>query len=140
MNPPASSETLMPQGQPALTEKMSVDAGDSFEQWHHVTCRNYSNSEFRRDSEGSFAARISMRSFGALALSGVSSSMGEAQLIRGPADIRRDQRDHFMLFHVTEGEIGVTQDGRDARALPGDLFLYDQTRPLPLDFKPHYRA
>jgi AraC-like DNA-binding protein len=81
-----------------------------------------------------------MRPFGALALSDVSSTRGEAQLIRRQADIRRDGREHFMLFHVTKGEIGVAQDGREARAHAGDLFLYDQTRPFTLDFGPRYRA
>ena len=127
-------------GRPLMDMVSSIDAIDDFERWHQVTCRNYSNSELRRRDDGPFAAAISMRPFGALGLSDVSSSSGAAQLIRGAADIRRDQRDHFMLFHVTDGEIGLEQDGRQARAKAGDLFLYDQTRPLTLDFKPRYRS
>lgn len=118
----------------------SVSVSDSFELWHQVTCRNYSNSELRRSDDGPFAAGISMRPFGPVGLSDVWSSSGAAQLIRGTDDIRRDQRDHFMLFHVTDGGIGLEQDGRQAQAEAGDLFLYDQTRPLRLNFKPHYRA
>jgi len=124
----------------ACSDTSTVDAGDSFELWHQVTCRNYSNSELKRPSDSAFSARISMRPFGALGLSDVSSCMGAAQLIRGPEDIRKDQRDHFMLFLVTEGEIGVAQDGREARAQAGDMFLYDQTRPLTLTFQQRYRS
>jgi AraC-like DNA-binding protein len=119
---------------------MSVDAGDSFEQWHEVTCRNYSRSECEREGRGPFAANIAMRQFGALGLSQVASAAGAAKLRRTASHIRDDQRDHFMLFLVTAGEIGIDQDGREASARSSDFFLYDQTRPLTVAFKPTYRA
>lgn len=45
-----------------------------------------------------------------------------------------------MLYLVLRGEIGVTQDGREALAQAGDLFLYDQTRPFDLDFYHGHRT
>ncbi|MGR3715258.1 MAG: helix-turn-helix domain-containing protein [Thermohalobaculum sp.] len=121
-------------------EIMSVDPGDSFEQWHEVTCRNYSRSECERDRREPFAAHIAMRQFGALGLSAIGSGAGVAKLRRTATHIRGDQRDHFMLFLVTVGEIGIDQDGREASASASGFFLYDQTRPLVVDFKTAYRA
>jgi AraC-like DNA-binding protein len=119
----------------------AVKAGDSFDQWHQVTCRNYSLSECRRVSDHPFRAQITSRTFGALALSdGYSLSPDLIRLSRGSADIRKDPRDHFMLYLVLRGEIGLTQDGREARARSGDLFLYDQTQPFTLDFHHDYRT
>jgi AraC-like DNA-binding protein len=120
--------------------RATVDSTDSFERWHQVTCRNYSGSELARDAEAPFAARIEMRPFGALGLSLCRSDAGAAKLLRDATHVRRDQRDHFMLFHVTAGAIGVAQDGREALACPGDSFVYDQTRPVTLDIGPAYRT
>jgi AraC-like DNA-binding protein len=133
----AAAATARAEAEP---DKTRVDATDSFEQWHAVTCRNYSGSELARDEDAPFAAHIEMRPFGALGLSDVWSNAGAAKLLREAAHVRRDQRDHFMLFHVTAGEIGVDQDGRQAVARAGDFFVYDQTRPVNLDFAPVYRA
>jgi len=124
----------------ATSAETTVEAGDSFEHWHQVTCRDYSLSEFHCTSDDEFGARISSRAFGALALTNASATMGAAQLIRGQAEIRRDPRNHFMLFLVTDGEIGVVQDGREPRAQSADLFVYDQTRPLTLEFQQRYRT
>jgi AraC-like DNA-binding protein len=126
---------------PAMHNIEAVKAGDRFDQWHDVTCRNYSLSECRRTSDHPFRGQLTSRLFGALALSdGRSLSPDQIRLSRGPAEIRRDPRDHFMLYLVLGGEIGVVQDGREARARNGDLFLYDQTQPFTLDFRHDYRV
>lgn len=53
---------------------------------------------------------------------------------RGPAEIRKDPRDHFMLYLVYRGESGVEQDGRAVRVGAGDFVIYDQARPFTLEF------
>jgi AraC-like DNA-binding protein len=45
-----------------------------------------------------------------------------------------------MLYLVTDGEIGIAQDDREAGAKAGDLFLYDQASPLILDFRRRYQT
>jgi AraC-like DNA-binding protein len=123
----------------ALNGEPLVVAGDSIDHWHDVTCRDYSASEYRHKSGEPFDAAISRRQFGALALSDVSSSgFGAASLIRSPADIRKDPRDHFMVFLVEHGGVSVLQEGREMTAHAGDLFLYDQARPFTLDFQHSY--
>ena len=120
--------------------KTCIDAGDGFEEWHDVTCRNYSRSEFQRDSDSPFSANIVLRPYGALGLTDGWSNGGAATLTRSPTEFRQDSRDHFTLFFVTKGEIGVEQEGRQAVGKPGDFFIYDQARPIVLDFKAVYRA
>jgi AraC-like DNA-binding protein len=123
----------------ALRNELVVMAGDSIDHWHDVTCRDYSASEYRRETAEPFSASISRRQFGALSLSDVSSSgFGAASLIRSRADIRRDPRDHFMAFLVEEGGVSVLQEGREMTAQAGDLFLYDQARPFTLKFQHSY--
>ena len=122
------------------SEKTSFSSDDGFEEWHDVTCRNYSRSEFRRDGDSPFSANIVLRPYGALGLTDGWSDGGAATLTRSPTEFRQDSRDHFTLFYVTKGEIGIEQEGRQARGKPGDFFIYDQARPIVLDFKPVYRA
>lgn len=117
-----------------------ITSDHGFEEWHDATCRNYSRSEFKRDEDGPFSANIVLRPFGALGLTDGWSDGGAATLTRSPSEFRRDSRDHFTLFYVTGGEIGIEQEGRQAVGRPGDFFIYDQARPIVLDFKPIYRA
>lgn len=125
----------------AMHSTAAVRDGDGFDQWHDVTCRNYSLSECRRTSDHPFRAVLTSRTFGALALSeGTSLAPDQIRLSRTAEEIRKDQRDHFMLYLVQRGEIGVTQDGREALAQAGDLFLYDQTQRFDLDFYQGHRT
>ncbi|WP_063779965.1 helix-turn-helix domain-containing protein [Bradyrhizobium pachyrhizi] len=110
---------------------------DSFEQWHQITCREYSLSECKWNFDSDFREWLVSRTFGPIAISeALSLSRGEIRLDRGPPEIRKDPRDHFMLLLVLRGEVDVTQDERETKARSGDLVLYDQTRPFSLRFRP----
>lgn len=111
-----------------------VKAEDGFDFWHHVTCSNFSLSQCARSPGRDFRARIASRRFGPLALSDTSMHVEGVRMTRGPAEIRKDPRDHFMVFLVTHGRIDVAQGDRRASASAGDLFVYDQTMPFSLDF------
>jgi AraC-like DNA-binding protein len=113
-----------------------VGSEDSFERWHEVTCRNYSRTEYRRPLSGPFKGRISEKQFGTINFSDVASSIPECRMevIRGSGEIRRDPRDHFMLFLVCRGEVHVEQNGRNALVPAGDLVIYDQAQPFTLEF------
>lgn len=121
----------------------AVKPGDGFEHWHQVTCRSYSVTECRPVIDRHFRARIAIRDLGALAISDISTATGPDRLIRvtrGPAEIRRDPRDYFMLWLMLDGQIALAQNGRSAFMRTGDLFVYDQSQPFVLDFGPRYRA
>lgn len=117
--------------------------GDSFDRWHHVTCREFSLTECRRLADDAFRAEISIRNFGPLVINDIWSSTSTAdriRVIRSADDIRRDSRDYFMLWLTLRGEVAFTQDGRDAQMRRSDLMLHDQSQPFTLEFAPQARA
>ncbi|MGJ4887846.1 helix-turn-helix domain-containing protein [Bradyrhizobium sp. HKCCYLR20261] len=121
-----------------LASTSAVTPKDGFEHWHQVTCRDYSLTECRRPiSDRHFSAQISTRQFGDLVLSETSSSTPADNLIRitrGADEIRKDPRDHFTTLLIVRGEAAFVQDDREARMRPGDLIVYDQSKPFALQF------
>jgi AraC-like DNA-binding protein len=121
----------------------AVKPGDCFDHWHQVTCRNYSVTECRPVVNQKFRAQVSIRKFGALVLSDISSETPPDDLIkvdRAPAHIRKDYRDDFQVWLALDGEAVFAQDGREARMQRGDLVLHDQAQPFALGFGPQHRA
>jgi AraC-like DNA-binding protein len=125
---------------PAMHNLEAVKDGECFDRWHQVTCRNYSLCEARREPDHPFSAQIDSWTFGALAVTDGRLSSDTIHLSRGPAEIRKDAREHFMLYLVLRGEAGLTQDGREARARSGDLLLYDQSQSFTLAFRHDYHG
>lgn len=119
-----------------MTAIVQVKPGDSFEQWHHVTCRQFSLTECRQAVDHNFRASVTIKPFGDLVLSSIWSATQHDEAIRvtrRPADIRKDQRDCFMLWLMLAGSAGLSQDGRYATLSSGDLVLQDQARPFDLE-------
>jgi AraC-like DNA-binding protein len=108
---------------------------ESFEHWHDLTCHNYSMTECERPLSGRFEGRIAARQFGALTVSDVAANFSDysMRVTRGASELRRDPRDHFMVFLVYRGTVNIAQDGRQARLGSGDLVIYDQARPFTLE-------
>lgn len=115
----------------------AVKPGDSFDRWHDVTCRQFSRTECVTAANHDFRARITVRQFGELSLNTIWSSTRHDQAIRvtrRSTDIRKDQRDHFMLWLMIAGTASLSQDGRFANLEAGDLVMQDQSRPFDLEF------
>lgn len=119
-----------------LSAQNIVGASQCFEQWHYATCHNYSLTDYRRTRQGPFSGHISVRPFGALTVSKLSSFASESrvEVLRGSTEIRGDPRDHFMLLLVYCGDVGFGQNGRTTRLLNGDMIIYDQARPFTMEF------
>ncbi len=121
----------------------AVRPGDCFDHWHQVTCRDFSVTECRPVPDRHFRAEVTIRTFGSFAINDIWSSTpaeNRIRVTRGPADIRRDPRDYFMLWLALEGEAALAQNGREARMQNGDLVLHDQSQPFVLQFAEHSRA
>lgn len=119
-----------------MTAIMAVKPGDSFEHWHDVTCRQFSHTECSKMALQHFQARVTIRQFGGLALSNIWSATQDGERIRvsrRAADIRKDQRDCFMLWLMKDGHAQLQQEGRYVRLAGGDLVLQDQSRPFDLE-------
>ncbi|MCW5773338.1 MAG: helix-turn-helix domain-containing protein [Rhodospirillaceae bacterium] len=121
----------------------AVRPGDCFERWHDVTCHDYSVTACRAVTGPRFRGTISHKAFGALAISAISTdtaSEDEIRVARNPAEIRRDPRDHFMVWLMLGGRMSLAQEGRAACMHAGDMFVYDQSRPFVLEFGRRVRA
>ncbi|SSY77041.1 helix-turn-helix domain-containing protein [Alcaligenes faecalis] len=119
-----------------MTAIIAVKPGDSFEHWHEVTCRQFSQTECSQIARPQFQARVTLTSFGGLGLSSIWSATPQGEAIRvsrRQADIRKDQRDCFMLWLMLDGHIQLSQDGRYVSLGKGDLVLQDQSRPFDLE-------
>ena len=122
---------------------VAVQPGDSFDRWHHVTCREFSLTECRRLADRAFEASIAIHYFGPLVINDIWSRTADAdriRVMRSPGDIRRDTRDYFMLWLTLSGEVSFAQNGRDAQMRRGDLMLHDQSQPFALEFAPQAHA
>ncbi len=110
--------------------------GPSFESWHQTTCRDFSVTECEIPKDAAFSASVRSWKSGALAFGDVAvKSLGSNMpLFRRETDIRKDPRDHIMLYLVTKGEVGLAQYGRAVTVNCGDVVLYDQAKPFTLDF------
>jgi AraC-like DNA-binding protein len=89
-----------------------------------------------RDEAG-FRGRVTRATLGPLHLAEVSAGAHvvrrTSRLLRGP------EPDFYKLSLLVEGRGVLVQDGRDAVLRPGDLALYDTTRPYELHFDGHFR-
>src|SRR5690606_1448581 len=56
------------------------------------------------------------------------------EVARLPSDIRDDEPRHLKLSLQLEGEGDVEQDGRVAHLTPGDVAVYDTSRPYTLRY------
>ena len=120
----------------------SVNASDSFEHWHQVTCLNYSTTDCRVADDARFDGKIDVKSLGALLISDILACTppdNPIRVTRRAQHIRKDARDDFMLWLTLEGTATLAQDDRAALMRPGDLVLHDQTRPFVLEFSDTHR-
>jgi AraC-like DNA-binding protein len=110
--------------------------GPSFDSWHQTTCRDFSLTECEIHKNEPFSGSVRSWKSGPLAFGDVAvkSPRSHMPLIRSETDIRKDPRDHIMLYLVTKGEVGLAQSGRAVTVNCGEVVLYDQAKPFTLDF------
>lgn len=110
--------------------------GGGFESWHQSTCRDFSTTECEIPTDVVFSGSVKSWRSGSLAFGDVAAKSKGANmpLIRRQTDIRKDPRDHIMLYVVTKGEIGLGQSGRSVFVQNGDVVLYDQAKPFRIEF------
>lgn len=120
-----------------MAEIIAVRPEDSFEYWHHVTCRQFSRTECTRAAEDDFRAQVAIRDFGELFLDDIwsaSKSIEPVQVERRHVDIRGDQQDCFMFWLMLGGSAELHQNGHSTILRTGDMILQDQARPFTLSF------
>lgn len=113
-----------------------------FERWHHATCRSYSRTECLGPINPEFAGHIALKKVGKLTISPIHAEVPDTELVivRREREIRKDPRDHFMLYIVQAGSVGLAQADRTLVMAAGDMALYDQTKPFKLQFSGHTKG
>jgi AraC-like DNA-binding protein len=88
-------------------------------------------------STDGFACRLDSHAVGSVQISTIRAT--PHAVVRTPAAARRSDEAYFKLGLQMSGNARLDQDGRQAELGPGDLAIYDTTRPYRLEFLTDYR-
>lgn len=105
-----------------------------FGYWHDVVCRQFVQADSGSDARDDFAALLSVRALGPLAISEMRAPSHHWH--RRESHIRRDDSDDFLLSLMIEGQGRLSQGGRQVVQRAGDLVLYDTARPFDFELAP----
>jgi AraC-like DNA-binding protein len=110
----------------------------SLDEWADVVCRTYVPVSCDLRDDGPFEAWIRARTFGIAMLSDIGTT--PMHYARGAREVRTLPCEDVQVLLMRQGHAMVSQDGRSCRLGPGDMALYDATRPFELEFPERYSA
>ena len=103
----------------------------SFEEWHHVSCREHSITHLTTVAPSRFQGQLSTRRLGRFVEGYERLDANEPIAVeRDRRAIAKDREHPFVLFAVLAGDVVFEQGGRSLHAVAGDVFLYDQGLPF----------
>ena len=117
----------------------SVKAAERFSYWQEVTCRAYVDVDCVGGREGPLEADISQHEFGQMKLSRYMCAQ-PMQYFRREEHLRADAVEDFQFVLLLDGCATVTQGGREARLKPGDMVMYEASRPFHLNFPQRHQS
>jgi AraC-like DNA-binding protein len=109
----------------------NVCAKDRFSYWHDVVCSKFVPATSHDKSRDDFNAHLTTRSFGALEISRMRAPPHFWS--RESKHIRADDHDEFLLSILVSGTGHLQQAGRSVHQRPGEIVLYDTSRPFCYD-------
>lgn len=110
----------------------TVRPADRIAYWRDVVCETFVALDCRSTLRERFRGSVASHDAGGLNLTRVDA---DAQTVaRTRTLIARSSDDVMLVSFAVQGDGRVVQDGREARLSPGDLALYDTTRPYELLF------
>jgi AraC-like DNA-binding protein len=122
----------------AVTQSTThVDAKERLAFWQDVACQTYVRVECGLISDHGFNAQLIQTDIGNLKFTDhrCSTPMQFKRLAQG---FREDSCSDFQLMLLESGNVHVTQQGRQAIVVAGDMVLYEASQPFSLDFTtPH---
>lgn len=114
------------------------DAEQGFEVWEDQICHTFVPLRARcADGVGAFSGQVGSAVLGSVVLADVSAS--HAQVERTPRLIRADDPELYKFGLQTSGTSVIEQDDRQACLRPGDLAIYDTSRPYRISFSDEFR-
>ena len=116
-----------------LLRTTEVCPADRAEYWQKVASSSFVDLTFRVPEPAKFCGEIVTESIGDVAVSRVTAGVHTA--VRTERHIARAQDDgYYKLSMPVRGYVLISQDGREAPLIPGDLAIYDTSRPYEVSF------
>lgn len=108
-----------------------------FDCWHDAVRTAFVPLEVVTPSAATFAGELATAPLGGMELACVGGSPGT--VTRTPRMIRAADSGYLKVGVQTHGYCVLTQDGREAALTPGDVVVWDTTRPYELQFAQEYQ-
>jgi AraC-like DNA-binding protein len=110
---------------------------DRIDYWREMVCRRFAEVQISSRLGRDFSGEMLAHQYAALRLTNVTA---KAQSVaRVAREAKSENEDCYFAVILLSGSEFLEQDGREARLRPGDLSIYDATRPhqliFPEDFK-----
>jgi AraC-like DNA-binding protein len=122
-----------------LVRTSELPVGDRFEFWRSRVCEAFVPLRTDVPRAGRFDGRMRAVELGAVGVTEVAVTASANVVRRTPALIARSDPDYYKVGVQLRGRCLLTQDGREVSLAPGDLAIYDTTRPYTLAFAGAYR-
>ncbi|MCG5214323.1 AraC-like ligand-binding domain-containing protein [Streptosporangium soli] len=104
--------------------------------WQHVVSEAFGPLEMRAEDRADFPARITARTLGPVEVADV---RAPAHVVsRAARRVTTDGSEQYKLCLLLRGSGVVEQSGREVEVFPGDLVLYDLTRPIRFTMEAHH--
>ncbi|CAN7163181.1 helix-turn-helix domain-containing protein [Pseudarthrobacter oxydans] len=130
---PATSNTA---GRPAH-QNLTSSVATSFDHWKHLVAESFVPLAAQTADVDGFRGRMRSRVLDRMSIVEVTATSHEVH--RTPALIARAHERYFKLNLQLEGTGLLVQDNREAVLRPGDLAIYDTSRPYTLTFEEQAR-
>ncbi|GII64708.1 AraC family transcriptional regulator [Sphaerisporangium krabiense] len=117
---------------------LAVSVASSFDEWQNLVSRSFVSLGVTRDGSRQFRGRIRRRVLSDVSLCEIAASSHTVR--RTSTLISRDAAAFFKLSLQLSGTGLLIQDGREAVLAPGDLAIYDTSRPYTLTHDGDFRS
>lgn len=123
---------------PTVLDTERLERTDRFEAYQETVSKTFVplTPQAPLSTDG-FACRLDSHAVGSVQISTIAAT--PHAVVRTPAAARRGDEAYFKLGLQMSGTARLDQDGRQAELGPGDLAIYDTTRPYRLEFLSNYR-
>ncbi|MBC2875564.1 MULTISPECIES: helix-turn-helix domain-containing protein [Streptomyces] len=119
-------------------ERTAPAGADRLAAWRDATAHALAAAvQVRARHENDFAGTLDVRHLGYVRV--LSPAAEPVRLSRTPRLVARDRADGILVALQEDGTAALTQDGRSASLLPGDLAVIDLRRPFSLEQRHRFR-
>lgn len=109
-----------------------------FTQWREIVSSSFVPLEVTSDNADAFRGRMKSRAVGEILITEISAT--SHQVHRTPSLIAQNDKKYIKMSLQMSGSGLLLQDGRQAVLGPGDIAIYDTSRPYTLEFHGDFRS